>query len=113
MLGCTDYKRGRPPPKAQGELPHGGGFPANPFVNDDPFDAFHERTRQSLRYRNMVHRATLAVLLLRRCLRRHDTGSFAAFTGRALMIFRSGFALNIVGSCVYGLMPFRAFMSAC
>jgi len=29
----------------------------------------------------------------------------AAFTGRALMIFRAGFALNIVGSFVNGSMP--------
>jgi hypothetical protein len=37
--------------------------------------------------------------------------SLAAFTGRALMIFRAGFALNIVGSFVNGLMPFRAFVA--
>jgi Adenylate and Guanylate cyclase catalytic domain len=30
---------------------------------------------------------------------------------RALMIFRAGFALNIVGSFVSGLMPFRAFVA--
>jgi hypothetical protein len=27
------------------------------------------------------------------------------------MIFRAGFALNIVGSLVNGLMPFRAFVA--
>jgi hypothetical protein len=37
--------------------------------------------------------------------------SLAAFTGRALIIFRAGFALNIVGSFVNGLMPFRAFVA--
>src|SRR5260370_10636672 len=46
-----------------------------------------------------------------RCLRRYDTASLAAFTGRALMIFRAGFALNIVGSFVKGLMPFLAFVA--
>ena len=35
------------------------------------------------------------------------TASFAAFTGRARMIFRAGLALNTVGSFVNGLMPFR------
>src|SRR5258708_24501546 len=45
-----------------------------------------------------------------RCRRRYDTASLAALTGRALMIFRAGFALNIVGSLVNGLMPFRAFV---
>jgi hypothetical protein len=42
-----------------------------------------------------------------RCFRRYDTASLAAFTGRALMIFRAGFALNIVGAFVNGLMPLR------
>src|SRR5216683_2856001 len=41
----------------------------------------------------------------------YDTASLAAFTGRALMIFRAGFALKIVGSFVNGLMPFRAFIA--
>ena len=44
-------------------------------------------------------------------LRRYDTASLAAFTGRALMIFRAGFALNIVGSFVNGLMPLRSFVA--
>src|SRR6516162_5339626 len=43
--------------------------------------------------------------------RRYATASLAAFTGRALTIFRAGFALNIVGSFVKGLMPFRAFVA--
>jgi hypothetical protein len=34
----------------------------------------------------------------------------AAFTGRALMIFRAGFALNTVGSFVNGLTPLRAWL---
>src|SRR5215467_4081913 len=42
---------------------------------------------------------------------RYATASLAAFTGRALTIFRAGFALNIVGSFVNGLMPFRAFVA--
>src|SRR5262249_46321365 len=41
----------------------------------------------------------------------HATASLAAFTGRALMIFRAGLALNIVGSLVNGLIPFRAFVA--
>jgi hypothetical protein len=39
------------------------------------------------------------------------TASFAAFTGRALTIFRAGLALNTVGSFVNGLMPARSFMA--
>jgi hypothetical protein len=42
---------------------------------------------------------------------RYNMASLAAFTGRALMIFRAGLALNIVGSFVNGLMPFRAFVA--
>src|ERR1700751_4893065 len=49
--------------------------------------------------------------MLHRCFRRYDTASLAAFTGRALMIFRAGFAVNIAGSFVNGLMPFRAFVA--
>jgi len=37
----------------------------------------------------------------------YETASLAAFTGRALVILRAGFALNTVGSFVNGLMPFR------
>jgi hypothetical protein len=44
--------------------------------------------------------------------RRYDTASLAAFTGRALTIFRAGFALNIVGSFVNGLMALRTLASA-
>src|ERR1019366_6300896 len=110
MLGCQKYKLDRPLTQALAELPHEWGFLTNAFVNDDPFDAVHERTRGSLRCRSVVHRTTLAVIL-HRCFRRYDTASLAAFTGRALMIFRAGFALNIVGSFVNGLMPFRAFVA--
>src|SRR6267154_3218046 len=39
------------------------------------------------------------------------TASFAAFTGRARTIFRAGLALNMVGSFVNGLMPFRALVA--
>src|SRR6266480_1735348 len=39
------------------------------------------------------------------------TASFAAFTGRALIIFRAGLALNTVGSFVNGLMPARSFVA--
>src|ERR1700730_3768220 len=39
------------------------------------------------------------------------TASFAAFTGRALTIFRAGLALNTVGSFVNGLMPARSFVA--
>src|ERR1700721_2846167 len=42
---------------------------------------------------------------------RHPTASLVAFTGRALMIFRAGFALKTVGSLVNGLMPLRAFVA--
>src|SRR5712691_5178696 len=47
----------------------------------------------------------------RRYFRRYDTASLTAFTGRALTIFRAGFALNIVGSFVNGLMPLRSFVA--
>ena len=39
------------------------------------------------------------------------TASFATFTGRALIIFRAGLALNTVGSFVNGLMPARSFVA--
>src|SRR5687767_13454868 len=39
------------------------------------------------------------------------TASFVAFTGRALTIFRAGLALNIVGSLVKGLIPWRALVA--
>jgi hypothetical protein len=39
------------------------------------------------------------------------TASFAAFTGRALMTFRAGLALNSIGSLVKGLMPLRALVA--
>jgi hypothetical protein len=100
VLGYQKYKLDRPLTQALAELPHEWGFLANAFVNDHPFDAVHERTRGSLRRRSVVQRTTLAVKL-HRCLRRYDTASLAAFTGRALMIFRAGFALNIVGSFVH------------
>ena len=100
----------RPLTQALAELPHQREFLANAFVNDDSFDAVHERTRGSLRRRAWstasysidVFDATIPRLWL----------SLAAFTGRALMIFRAGFALNIVGSFVNGLMPFRAVCKA-
>jgi len=41
----------------------------------------------------------------------HQTASFAAFTGRALMIFRAGLALNTVGCLVNGLMPARSLVA--
>ena len=41
----------------------------------------------------------------------HHTASFAAFTGRALTIFRAGLALNTVGSLVNGLMPSRSLVA--
>src|SRR5262249_34426262 len=40
-----------------------------------------------------------------------QTASLAAFTGRALTIFRAGFALNTVGSLVKGLMPLRSLVA--
>src|SRR2546421_3138148 len=40
-----------------------------------------------------------------------QTASFAAFSGRALMIFRAGLALNTVGSLVNGLMPARSLVA--
>jgi len=42
MLGCQKYKLDRPVTQAGAELLQEGGFPANAFVNDDPFDEFHE-----------------------------------------------------------------------
>ena len=41
----------------------------------------------------------------------YATASLTAFTGRALIIFLAGLALNIVGSFVKGLMPFRTFVA--
>ena len=41
----------------------------------------------------------------------YATASLTAFTGRALMTFLAGLALNTVGSFVNGLMPFRAFVA--
>jgi hypothetical protein len=41
----------------------------------------------------------------------YATASLTAFTGRALITFLAGLALNIVGSFVNGLMPFRAFVA--
>jgi len=47
----------------------------------------------------------------RKSLGCYATASLTAFTGRALIIFLAGLALNIVGSFVNGLMPFRAFVA--
>src|SRR5260370_16159206 len=58
----------------------------------------------------MVGRTSTPAVIPHRCFRRYDTASLAAFTGRALTIFRAGFALNIVGSFVNGLMPFRGLL---
>src|ERR1700674_1386153 len=106
MLGCQKYKLDRLLTKALAELPYERGVLTNTFIDDDSFYAGHDRTRPLLQRQRVIHRTTLAVILHRR-LRRYDTASLAAFTGRALMIFRAGFALNIVGSFVNGLMPFR------
>jgi hypothetical protein len=46
-----------------------------------------------------------------KCKQLAHTASFAAFTGRALTIFRAGLALNTVGSFVNGLMPARSFVA--
>src|SRR5260370_5242044 len=44
------------------------------------------------------------MMILHRCFRRYDTASLAPFTGRALMIFRPGFALSSVVSFLNGLI---------
>jgi len=54
-------------PKLRRSCPTSGDSRHNAFANDDPFDAAHERTRESLRCRSVVHRTTLAVIL-HRCL---------------------------------------------
>src|SRR5260370_8484391 len=59
----------------------------------------------------MVGRTSTPAVIPHRCFRRYDTASLAAFTGRALMIFRAGFALNIVGSFANGLIPLRSFVA--
>src|ERR1700730_17155517 len=41
----------------------------------------------------------------------YAAASLAAFTGRALMIFRAGFVLKVIGSLVKGLMPLRALVA--
>src|SRR6266849_57842 len=110
MLGCQKYKLDRLLTKALAELPHERGVLTNTFIDDDSFYAGHDRTRGLLQRPRVIHRTTLAVIL-HRCLRRYDTASLTAFTGRALMIFRAGFALNIVGSFVNGLMPLRSFVA--
>jgi hypothetical protein len=43
--------------------------------------------------------------------RPYATASLAAFTGRALMSLRAGFALKTVGSFVKGFIPWRAFVA--
>src|SRR4029077_21028484 len=50
MLGCQKYKLDRLLTQALAELPHEWGFLTNAFVNDEQFDAVHERTRGSLRF---------------------------------------------------------------
>src|SRR5882672_546780 len=40
------------------------------------------------------------------------TASFAALTGRALTIFRAGFALKVIGSPLKGFTPLRALVAA-
>ena len=42
---------------------------------------------------------------------RYNTASLTAFTGRALITFLAGFALNMVGSFVNGFMPLRSFVA--
>jgi hypothetical protein len=72
MLGCQKYKLDRLLTQALAELPHEWRFLTNAFVNDDPFDAVHERTRGSFRCQSVVHRTTLPVILhpcFRRCRR--------------------------------------------
>jgi hypothetical protein len=59
---------------------------------------------------DVAYRTTLAIIH-HQFFRPYETASLAAFTGRALMIFRAGFALNTVGSFVNGLMPLRAFVA--
>src|SRR5947209_5777377 len=44
-------------------------------------------------------------------LARHHTASFAALTGRALMIFRAGLALKTVGCLVNGLIAARSLVA--
>src|ERR1700680_1915432 len=95
MFGCQKYKLDRLLTKALAELPYERGVLTNTFIDDDSLYAGHDRTRRLLQRQRVIHRTTLAVILHRR-LRRYDTASLAAFPGRALMIFRAGFALNTV-----------------
>ena len=112
--GCSVARNtnltGRSPKRSQ-SCPASGDSPANAFVNDHPFDAVHERTRGITPASERGPTHTRLAVKLNRCFRRYDTASLAAFTGRALMIFRAGFALNIVGSFVNGLMPLRSFVA--
>src|ERR1700738_1903746 len=50
-------------------------------------------------------------LTIRKDAPSYATASLTAFTGRALMTFLAGFALNTVGSFVKGLMPVRCFVA--
>jgi hypothetical protein len=65
---------------------------------DDRHDADGRKETNSRRAKAPAATPGLAI-------RHHATASLAAFTGRALTIFRAGFALKVVGSLVKGLMP--------
>ena len=92
-------------PQALAELPH----------EWDSWPTHSSTTTRSMRFVSGLAdhpvRRTTPARHTHRCFRRYDTASLAAFTGRALMIFRAGFALNIVGSFVNGLMPLRSFVA--
>src|SRR5205823_11532178 len=78
----------------------------------DPCSAWTAKANKRVQFGyGLNYLIDIEYVIPRRCFRRYDTASLAAFTGRALMIFRAGFALNIVGSFVNGLMPLRSFVA--
>src|SRR5207248_11636918 len=87
-----------------------GGSPGGPVRAPD-----HCRSPQQFPITSRMPIATLATKFTQTPRRKRKqlahTASFAAFTGRALTLFRDGIALNTVGSFVNGLMPARSLVA--
>ena len=81
-----------------------GGSP----LNDDQRDRRRLRAVQF----NCLQRVRIGARCCDAVLGRDTyTASFAALTGRARTIFRAGLALNVIGSLVKGLVPWRSFVA--
>jgi len=48
VLACQKYELDGPFAEAAAELRHQRGLASDAFVNDDPFDAFHDKCRRGL-----------------------------------------------------------------